>query len=784
MENKTTLNNLKIGQHARIFSIENADKALKNHILNMGLTIGSEIELIKIAPLGDPMEFRIRGYELTLRKETASKIFITNIHESDFCPKDEKPFKETEHSRIGENQEYIQKKNKIQKKTKIELALLGNQNCGKTTLFNKLTGSNQHVGNFPGVTIDKKEGQIIGQKDASVVDLPGVYSLLPYSKEEIITRDYLIKNKPDGIINIIDATNIERNLYLTIQLLELEIPMVIALNMMDEVKSNNGNIDINGLENLLKVPVIPISAVKDEGIEELIEHATNVARYVERPSKMDFCLEDENETCAIVHRLIHSIMHRIENHAKTRSLPLRYAALEVIEGDKEIIDELKIEEGELDSINNQIKNMEEEINQDATSALATVRFNFIEKLCDQFISNPKISKGFEFSTNLDKILTGKYTALPTFFVIMAFILYMSFGPFGTFLSESFEKLIAYVISLVNGALLAYGLNEAFRSLIVDGALFGIGSVLGFLPTIVILFFFLSVLEDSGYMARVAFIADRALRKIGLSGRSFVPMLIGFGCSVPAIMATRTLPSERDRRMTIFLVPFMSCSAKLPIYALFCAAFFKENRVLIILSLYLIGVLVGVIFSYIIKFFVFKGKPVPFVMELPNYRFPSFENVSRLIYTKSKDFVQKAFTIIFVASIFIWFMQTFDLKLNLVLDAQNSILAYVGNILIPIFKPLGITDWRISTAFLTGFMAKESIVSTLSVLVGSSASDLAKYFTPHSAFVFLVFCLLYTPCIAAIATVKRELGNLYAFLVVLLQCSIAWVVALIVHLILK
>ncbi|MCR4881864.1 MAG: ferrous iron transport protein B [bacterium] len=774
-----TLDKIKVGQDAIIVSVDNEDKALRAHILNMGLTPGVEVTLIKTAPLGDPMEFRLRGYELTLRKENAAKITVTDIHDShNLQPKREK-FQETEHSQIGETQKYKLNNKKTPSKTRVKFALAGNQNSGKTTLFNKLTGSNQHVGNFPGVTVDRIDGMIKGNKDLIITDLPGIYSLSPYSKEEIITRDFILNEKPDGIINIVDATNIERNLLLTLQLLELNVPMVIALNMMDEVKENSGSIDINGLENILGVPVIPISAAKNEGIDELIEHAINVARYEECPNSLDFCECKDGKEGAL-HRCIHSIIHEIEDHAIATKIPIRFAATKLVEDDKLIKKSLMLDKNELSAIEKQIKQMETETGTDRVSAMADMRFSFIEKLCSQFVSKPKESKEYEFSNKLDKILTGKYTALLAFLCIMAFILYMTFGPVGTFLSDLMDKGIEIITNAADNGLTSYGLNPVFHSLIIDGIFAGVGSVLSFLPIIVVLFFFLSILEDTGYMARVAFIMDKALRKIGLSGRSFVPMIIGFGCSVPAIMASRTLPSERDRKMTIFLTPFMSCSAKLPIYAFFTAAFFARHEILVVMGLYLIGIIVGIIFAYIMKLFAFKGNPVPFVMELPNYRFPSAVNVYRLIYMKSKDFITKAFTIIFWATIVIWFLQTFDFHLNIVQNTSNSILAGLGSLLTPIFKPLGITDWRISTAFISGFMAKESVVSTLCVLMGGEADMLPMYFSKLTAFVFLVFSLLYTPCVAAIATVKRELGRAYAVGVVILQCSIAWLVAFIVY----
>ena len=745
----------------------------------MGLTPNVKVTLIKKAPLGDPLEFRLRSYELTLRKENAEKIIIKDIHKAQNTPYKRKELKESYHSRIGEKRQNKKYNNKIQTKTKINFALVGNQNSGKTTLFNKLTGSNQHVGNFPGVTVERTDGIIKNNKDITITDLPGIYSLCPYSKEELVTRNFILNEDPDGIINIVDATNIERNLLLTMQLIELNLPMVIALNMMDEIKSNSGSIDINGLENLLGVPIVPISAAKNEGIDELIEHAINVARYEEIPNRLDFC-EDKEGCKGAVHRCIHSIVHQIEDHAKIIKIPVRFAAAKLIEDDNLIKNKLRLDENEIETIEKEIKQMEVEYGMDRISALADMRFSFIENLCSQFVSKPKESKEYEFSNKIDKILTGKYTALLSFLCIMALILYLTFGPFGTFCSSLMESGISYVTTIVDNFLTEYGLNPVFHSLIINGVFAGVGSVLSFLPIIIILFFFLSILEDTGYMARVAFVMDRALRKIGLSGRSFVPMLIGFGCSVPAIMASRTLPSERDRKMTILLTPFMSCSAKLPIYGFFTAAFFTQFEALIVLSLYLIGIAVGIIFAYVMKLFVFKGEPVPFVMELPNYRFPSATNVWRLIYMKSKDFITRAFTIIFYATIVIWFLQTFDYHLNIVKDTSNSLLAYLGNILVPIFKPLGITDWRISTAFISGFMAKESVVSTLTVLIGGDVSQLPSYFSKLTAFVFLIFSLLYTPCVAAVATVKRELGKNYAIGIIILQCSIAWLVAFVVY----
>ena len=760
IETRTNLDSLEAGKEGYIVSIECEDKALRSHILNMGLTPGVEVKLIKTAPMGDPLEIRVRGYELTIRKSEASKIIIADIHEAHNCPRRNKEFKKIDHSRKGEQ---------TIRKTKLLFALAGNQNSGKTTLFNKLTGSNQHVGNFPGVTVDKKEGILKGNQNVTITDLPGIYSLSPYSSEEIVTRDFILHEKPDGIINIVDAANIERNLFLTMQLLELNIPMVIALNMMDEVAESGGSIDINGLEAELGVPVIPISAAKNQGIEELIEHALNVAKYCELPERVDFCEE-------AVHRCIHSIIHLIEDHANSARIPVRFAATKLAEKDAIIVQALGLDENEIKTCNHIVKELEEETGMDSEEALADMRFGFIEKLCSEFVSKPEESIGHKLSVNADKILTGKYTAIPAFLFILGIIFYLTFGPIGSTLSNIMNAGIDKLTSFTDSALTAYGLNPVVHSLIIDGIFAGVGSVMSFLPVIVVLFFFLSILEDSGYMARVAFVMDKILRKAGLSGRSFVPMIIGFGCSVPAIMASRTLPSERDRKMTILLTPFMSCSAKLPIYALFTAAFFKENQIIVILCMYLIGMFIGIIMAFILKYFVFKGEAVPFVMELPNYRMPDAGNVYRLIYTKAKDFITRAFTIIFWATIAIWFLQTFDMRLNLVTNSADSLLAMLGSLLTPVFQPLGLNDWRISTAFITGFMAKESVVSTLSVL----SNDISEMFTPITAFVFMVFCLLYTPCVAAIATVRRELGRRYAVMVVLMQCSIAWLAAFAIY----
>ena len=779
----TTLDKLEVGKDAVIQSIDCQDKALRKHILDMGLTPKVEVTLVKTAPMGDPMEIQLRGYELTLRKSDAANITVTDIHDSNNCPRKNKSFDNIAHSKLGEEAYHTRKLRGSIKKTNLRLALAGNQNCGKTTLFNKLTGAHQHVGNFPGVTVDRTEGPLKNNKDIIITDLPGICSLPPYGKEEIVTRNFILNEKPDGIINIIDATNIERNMLLTMQLIELDVPMVIALNMMDEVEKSGGTIDINGLEAALGIPVIPISASKDQGLGELVEHVVNVAKYNEHPGRLDFCNPDfENERS--VHKCIHSIIHLIEDDAQTANIPVRFAASKLTEDDSLIKEALNLNKDKYETIEQIISDMEKDRRIDRQAALADTRFSFIERLCAQYVHKTEESPDRKFSENLDKILTGKYTAFPAFLGIMALIFYLAFGPFGTYLSDLMEKCIGYISGIADTALTNYGLNPIVHSLVIDGIFTGVGSVLSFLPVIVILFFFLSILEDTGYMARVAFVMDKLLRKIGLSGRSFVPMLIGFGCSVPAIMATRTLPSERDRKMTIFLTPFMSCSAKLPIYALFTAAFFTENQIEVVLGLYLVGIIVGIVFAYTLKLFVFKGEPVPFVMELPNYRFPSVVNVYRLIMVKAKDFATKAFTIIFWATIAVWFLQNFDTRLNLVQDAADSLLAILGNLLVPVFKPLGISDWRITTAFITGFMAKESVVSTLTVLIGGNADKLPMMFSKATAFVFLIFSLLYTPCVATIAMVKKELGTKYAGLVILTQCFIAWLVAYLVYQVLK
>lgn len=779
-----TLDKLEVGKDAVIESV-GGKGALRRHFLDMGLTPGTEVTMMKKAPMGDPIELRLRSYELTLRLADAAQIEISGIHDTDTVRSRQAYLKDIPHPQVGEMGIYhVRKKgNELREGEPLTFGLIGNQNCGKTTLFNQLTGANQHVGNFPGVTVDRKDGQIKNHPEATVTDLPGIYSLSPYTNEEIVTRDFLIQNKPRGIINIVDATNIERNLYLTMQLIEMDIPMVLALNMMDEVRENGGTIQVNRLEEALGIPVIPISAAKNEGIGELIEHAIHVARYDECPGRLDFCDANGENGQAAIHRCIHAVVHLIEDHAKKAEIPARFAATKLVEGDKLILQQLGLDRNEEETLEHMIHEMEEECAKDREAALADMRFKFIEKVCTQTVVKPTESKAHARSVKADKILTGKYTALPAFAAIMGLIFWLTFGVIGAGLSDWLSVGIDIVTDFADRALTAYGLNPVVHSLIIDGIFAGVGSVLSFLPIIVVLFFFLSILEDSGYMARIAFVMDKLLRKIGLSGRSFVPMIIGFGCSVPAIMATRTLSSERDRKMTILLTPFMSCSAKLPIYALFTYAFFPKYRALVMVGLYFTGIIVGVLFSLLLKNTAFQGEPVPFVMELPNYRLPSLKSVGMLIWDKAKDFITKAFTIIFMASIVIWFLQTFDVRLNVVVDSKDSLLALIGGFAAPVFAPLGFGDWRISTALITGFTAKESVVSTLTVLFGGDMSALNTLFTPFSALVFLVFTLLYTPCVAAIASVKREMGTArLAFLVVIMQCVIAWIVAFTVRMI--
>lgn len=776
-----TIDELEVGKDAVIRSV-GGEEGLRNHFLDMGLTPGTEVTLVKVAPMGDPIELRIRDYELTLRIADAAQITIDNVHNTDMTRRVNERHAAKAHPGVGEMGIYHvkQRGEEISDGENITFALAGNQNCGKTTLFNQLTGANQHVGNFPGVTVDRKDGIIRNHPEATVTDLPGIYSLSPYTSEEIVTRDFLLNNRPKGIINILDATNIERNLYLTMQLIELDIPMVLALNMMDEVRENGGTIYINELESVLGIPVIPISASKNQGIDELIEHALHVAKYRERPGRMDFCEADGEDGEGAVHRCIHAVIHLIEDHAHKYKIPVRFAASKLVEGDRPIREALHLAQNEDEMLDHMISQMEDESGKDKKAALADMRFHFIDKICSSTVVKPSESKEHKRSVRIDKVLTGKYTAIPSFIGIMAIVFYLTFGLIGSALSDLLAWGIDNFTDLCDRGLTSYGINPVVHSLIIDGIFAGVGSVLSFLPIIVVLFFFLSILEDSGYMARIAFVMDKLLRKIGLSGRSFVPMIIGFGCSVPAIMSTRTLPSDRDRKMTILLTPFMSCSAKLPIYALFTAAFFPKYQVLIMISLYFTGIIVAILFALLLKGTAFKGEPVPFVMELPNYRLPSFKSVKQLMWEKAKDFLTKAFTVIFVASIIIWFLQTFDTRLNVVSDSSDSLLALIGSFIAPIFRPLGFSDWKISTALITGFTAKESVVSTLTVLLGGSTDALNTMFSPFGAYVFLVFSLLYTPCVAAIAAVKREMGKHWAPTVVIIQCVIAWIVAFLVH----
>ena len=747
----------------------------------MGLIPGEEVTLVKFAPMGDPMELQIHGYELTLRLDDAKQIQITPTTKKPGkaqLPRNEKP---VEHPGLGEGGRYPTKKgeNPGPEGTTLTFALAGNQNCGKTTLFNQLTGSNQHVGNFPGVTVDRKSGMIKGHSDTEVTDLPGIYSMSPYSSEEIVTRQFIIGEKPTGIINIVDATNIERNLYLTMQLMELDTPMVLALNMMDEMRGNGGTVRINKMEAMLGIPVVPISAAKNEGVDELIDHAIHVAKYQERPGRMDFC--GENDHGGAVHRCIHAIIHLIEDHAKAAGIPVRFAATKLVEGDARIEEALKLDQNEKEMIEHIILQMEQERGLDRAAAIADMRFHFIHELVNESVVKPHHSKEQIRSSKIDKVLTGKYTAIPAFIGIMALVFYLTFGVIGAGLQDLLASGIDWLTVVVDDALTYWNVNEAVQSLVIDGIFTGVGSVLSFLPIIVTLFFFLSLLEDTGYMARVAFVMDKLLRRIGLSGRSIVPMLIGFGCTVPGVMASRTLPSERDRKMTILLTPFMSCSAKLPIYSLFAVSFFPDHAALVMVSLYFLGILVGVGMAFLLKGTVFKGEAVPFVMELPNYRLPGLKNVAQLLWEKARDFLERAFTVIFMATIIIWFLQNFDLQFSLVADTQDSILAVLAGFITPVFAPLGFADWRISTALITGFMAKESVVSTLTILYGSSAA-FASALTPAAAAPLLVFCLLYTPCIAAVASVKRELGSKWAAVMVVNQCLVAWLCAFVAHLI--
>ena len=774
-----TLKELPVGKTATVQSV-GGEGALRQHLLDMGLIPGADVTMVKFAPMGDPLEVRIHGYELTLRLADAEKIKIENVRETAPESRRNGRGKPISHPGLGEGGRYHVQTGRppLPGSVTLTFALAGNQNCGKTTLFNQLTGSNQHVGNFPGVTVDRKDGVIRGHENTLVTDLPGIYSMSPYSSEELVTRRFVLEEHPKGIINIVDATNIERNLYLTMQLMELDVPMVLALNMMDEVRENGGSIRVNEMEAMLGIPVVPISAAKNEGIAELVDHAVHVAKYQESPGRQDFC--DAGEQGGAVHRCLHAIMSLIEDHAEQAGIPVRFAASKLAEGDSLVLERLGLDQNEKETLEHIICQMEKERGLDRAAAIADMRFSFIQKVCASSVVKPRESREHARSVRMDRILTGKYTAIPAFIAIMALVFWLTFNVIGAFLADLLDMGIGWLTDLVDAAMTAGHVNPVLHSLVIDGIFNGVGSVLSFLPIIVTLFFFLSMLEDSGYMARVAFVMDKLLRKIGLSGRSVVPMLIGFGCTVPGVMASRTLPSERDRKMTILLTPYMSCSAKLPIYAFFAEAFFPRNGALVMIGLYFIGILVGILMALLLRGTAFRGEAVPFVMELPNYRVPGAKNVGLLLWDKAKDFLQRAFTVIFIATIVIWFLQTFDTRLNIVTDSQDSILAMVAGWIAPIFAPLGFGDWRISTALITGFMAKESVVSTLSVLFGSTAA-LTSMLTPLSAMSLLVFCLLYTPCVAAIASVRRELGGRWAVGVALGQCAIAWVAAGVVQL---
>ena len=776
-EMKMTLKELQIGKSAVITKV-GGEGALRQHFLDMGMIPGAEVTVVKLAPMGDPMEVQIHGYELTLRLAEAEEIEIEQIQKRTRDHRGIEQSKNTDHPGLGESGKYHSRdhENPVPEGTILTYALVGNQNCGKTTLFNQLTGARQHVGNFPGVTVDRKDGVIRGYENTEVTDLPGIYSMSPYSSEEIVSRNFVLNEKPRAIINIVDATNIERNLYLTMQLLEMDIPMVVALNMMDEVVGNQGAVDVNTMEAMLGVPVIPISAAKNEGVDELIRHAIHIAKYQECPVKQDFC--DKEDHNGAVHRCIHAVVHLIEDHAEEAGIPVRFAATKVIEGDHLILNQLKLDENETEMLEHIVSQMEKERGLDRSAAIADMRFDFIERLCEQTVVKPKESRERVRSEKIDRVLTGKYTAIPCFIGIMVLVFYLTFNVIGAWLQGLLEWGIDKLSVIVDAALTAMNVNEAIHSLVIDGIFTGVGSVLSFLPIIVTLFFFLSLMEDSGYIARVAFVMDKLLRKIGLSGRSIVPMLIGFGCTVPAVMATRTLTSERDRKMTILLTPFMSCTAKLPIYAFFVSVFFPKYGGLVMSGLYVLGILIGTLIAFLYKGTLFKGKPVPFVMELPNYRMPGAKNVGQLLWEKAKDFLERAFTVIFLATIVIWCLQTFDTRLNVVTDSQDSLLAMLAGVIAPVFAPLGFGDWRICTALLTGFMAKESVVATLTVL--TDGISITSLLTPLAAAALLVFCLLYTPCVAAITSIKRELGGKWAALVVVMQCAIAWLCAFAVY----
>ncbi len=781
-----TLKDLPIGASASIIKT-GGNGELRQHFLDMGVIPGTTITKVKLAPMGDPVELDINGYELTMRLDDADKIEVnqisTDLNKTELNKKTSninKSKKSTEHPGLGEGGRFHTKydENPLPDNTILTYALVGNQNCGKTTLFNQLTGSNQHVGNFPGVTVDRKDGEIRGHSNTLVTDLPGIYSMSPYTSEEIISRNFVLNEKPKGIINIVDATNIERNLYLTMQLLEMDLPMVIALNMMDEVTGNGGSIDVNKMEELLGVPVIPISAAKNQGVDELIKHAIHVAHFQEKPLSQDFC--DENDSGGAVHRALHAVIHLIQDHADKAGIPVRFAASKLLEGDKRIVHQLDLDLNEKETLEHIALQMENERGLDRSAAIADMRYSYIRNVCSQTVHNPHESRERVRSQKIDSLLTGKYTAIPFFIIIMACVFFLTFNVIGAFFQGLLENGIEALTHFIDNGLTTIGTNEVLHALIIDGIFAGVGSVLSFLPVIVTLFLFLSLLEDSGYIARVAFVMDTLLRKIGLSGRSIVPLLIGFGCTVPAIMSTRILPSERDRKMTILLTPFMSCTAKLPIYAFFTAAFFPGRGGLIMTALYVFGIIIGILAALLYRKTLFKGEPVPFVMELPNYRLPSVRNTAQLLWEKAKDFLERAFTVIFIATIIIWFLQSFTPKLNFTDNSSQSILAMIAGLLEPVMRPLGLGDWRICTSLISGVMAKESVVSTMKILF---SGQLTAALTIRSSVSLLVFSLLYTPCIAAIASVKRELGTKWAILLVAWQCILAWICSFIVFMIL-
>ena len=774
------MSELRAGQSGRIEAV-GGEGALRQHFLDMGVIPGAEATMVKLAPMGDPMELRIHGYELTLRLADAEKITVTRIESVSDERAKRAERKPSDHPGLGEEGKFHPKGTgeALPDGTLLSFALVGNQNCGKTTLFNQLTGANQHVGNFPGVTVDRKDGQIRGQKDTLITDLPGIYSMSPYSSEELVSRNFVLEGKPKAIINIVDATNIERNLYLTMQLLEMNVPMVVALNMMDELTGNGGTVDVNAMESMLGVPVVPISAAKNQGVDELVRHAVHIARYQETPLRQDFCSVEDHG--GAVHRALHAVRHLIEDHAERASLPARFAASKLIEGDEKILAKLELDQNEKEMLEHIILQMETERGLDRSAAIADMRFDYIEKVCRACVIKPRESREHKRSERIDRILTGKYTAIPMFVLIMGLVFFLTFFLIGPFLQDLLAAGIESLGALTEKAMQAGGVNTAIQSLVLKGIFEGVGSVVSFLPLIVTLFLFLSLLEDSGYIARVAFFMDKLLRKIGLSGRSIVPMLIGFGCTVPAVMSTRTLPSDRDRKMTILLTPFMSCTAKLPIYSFFVAAFFPRNSWLIITGLYLLGIVTGILVALLYKKTLFRGEAVPFVMELPNYRLPSARNVLQLLWEKAKDFLQRAFSVILIATIVVWFLQSFDFRFNFVTDSRESILAAVSGLLVPLFRPVGLGDWRIVTSLISGFMAKESVVSVMELLF-SSAEGIGSMLSTLTAASLLVFSLLYTPCVAAVASIKRELGSRWALYVVLWQCGVAWVAALIVHLV--